>query len=692
MAAHRHWQIYVTSPNGGGNDFGLSELEFMESVGGADVTGSGTASGTGGVPADAFDNNTGTEFQSFTFGGGARELSYDFGSGNDKDILEVAITALATPSNEPLDFEIRHSDDGTSWTSIKAYTGESGWTSLQRRTFGTSAITAVNEVITESIESRMGLGSVGDTVSKYGGHRYFKIVVTQSETPTLVQLASLGVAETAGGPYNFEMEGYTATASSESAGFEAPNAFTSVSWASLGGNAMPQEWVLDFGVGDERDIKEITLNEAGTSNSPEAFSLHYSDDNVTWSQTGEFTTEWLGGYLSQEVFTLGVINVFLVEGLTLDDLEYIGTIYPELAASSLSTADTLGSSSEAVSSVIEDLQATSTILHGLINAIIENVDVNSSLITSAALNNLIEESTRVSSLIKLGFFLSIIDSVNTSSSTELTKKLSGNVEEFTSAVLEIVTQVVGNDKVEEVIEASDFQELPLLALINEIITGNDSLLPSLIAKEVLNDASGFSDSVIENLLLNLTLKDTIDFSSGASLSSILFSKIEDVITFTLKDFDDTSGYYGWTYSPESSAVTNYSLDFSEVTEYGGEYYLGGPSGLFMLGGNLDQNDFIQSRITTAGLSFGAKTEKQIPEVFLGVDGDNIVISVSVDKQETVYYNLVSSGTDPLRTKRLKIGKGLIGNTWQFSLIDKDSEEFNLNSLEFYPVTLKRKHR
>jgi hypothetical protein len=244
--------------------------------------------------------------------------------------------------------------------------------------------------------------------------------------------------------------------------------------------------------------------------------------------------------------------------------------------------------------------------------------------------------------------------------------------------------------VEEVIEASDFQELPLLALINEIITGNDSLLPSLIAKEVLNDASGFSDSVIENLLLNLTLKDTIDFSSGASLSSILFSKIEDVITFTLKDFDDTSGYYGWTYSPESSAVTNYSLDFSEVTEYGGEYYLGGPSGLFMLGGNLDQNDFIQSRITTAGLSFGAKTEKQIPEVFLGVDGDNIVISVSVDKQETVYYNLVSSGTDPLRTKRLKIGKGLIGNTWQFSLMD--SEEFNLNSLEFYPVTLKRKHR
>ena len=109
-------------------------------------------------------------------------------------------------------------------------------------------------------------------------------------------------------------------------------------------------------------------------------------------------------------------------------------------------------------------------------------------------------------------------------------------------------------------------------------------------------------------------------------------------------------------------------------------------------GSRDEDAFIQSKITTAGLTFGKRTEKQIPQVFLGISGTEHVISVSTDEKSTVYYTTKSRPQDGLATKTLKIGKGLIGNTWQFSITDKDQDDFDLDSLEFFPIFLKRKHR
>jgi hypothetical protein len=112
------------------------ECELRIAYGGTDQTGSGTAyaSDTFGslVPANAFDNNTAT----IQGNGDLRTpwLGYDFGSGNDCNIIEFKFTArndgnhLQTP---PTGF-VDNSADGFGWRTQWTFTG-SAYTSGEAR-------------------------------------------------------------------------------------------------------------------------------------------------------------------------------------------------------------------------------------------------------------------------------------------------------------------------------------------------------------------------------------------------------------------------------------------------------------------------------------------------------------------------------------------------------------------------------
>ena len=96
MAAHRYWRI--RSPTA--DPYGLSEVEMRTVTGGPDVTTGGTAiasafyTGGGGFPpSNAFDNNNATLWTTFTVARpvGGHWIGYDFGAGNEKDILEFTL-------------------------------------------------------------------------------------------------------------------------------------------------------------------------------------------------------------------------------------------------------------------------------------------------------------------------------------------------------------------------------------------------------------------------------------------------------------------------------------------------------------------------------------------------------------------------------------------------------------------------
>jgi hypothetical protein len=133
MAAHRYWRIGFGNYVSADVFVAINELELRESIGGADVTGSGTASTKNViystyVPSYAFDNNTAAANSTvFYYSATGNDLApcyldYDFGSGVTKDIVEIGYNVpvfgvgFSSTSSCPKGISLWYSDDGLNYT------------------------------------------------------------------------------------------------------------------------------------------------------------------------------------------------------------------------------------------------------------------------------------------------------------------------------------------------------------------------------------------------------------------------------------------------------------------------------------------------------------------------------------------------------------------------------------------------
>jgi len=130
------WRVKFNT-NGGNTAAGLEELEFRESVGGADIT-TTTANYAisigefGGTPTpNAFDNTAAAWAYNVAVPGAW--IGYCFASA--KQILQVSIKA-STGNAAPVDFDVQGSNDGgMTWTTVRNFVTPATWTNGETRLF-----------------------------------------------------------------------------------------------------------------------------------------------------------------------------------------------------------------------------------------------------------------------------------------------------------------------------------------------------------------------------------------------------------------------------------------------------------------------------------------------------------------------------------------------------------------------------
>jgi hypothetical protein len=286
VAAHRYWRIRFTASNNS-IDTQAAEVELRTSVSGSDVTGSGTASSSSNVggyePAKAFDNNNSTAWNSSTL---PATLTYDFGSGNSYDIVEIAIKIRSDfAGNSPNAWWVEYSDDNTVWYSSWRVTGQTGWSTSEQRTFAYT--------------------SPGGAA-----HRYWRTAITAVNGGSVMQISDLEYRTTAGGS---DVTGSgTASATSTNIGHNASDAFDGDPATSWEANSGSVSLKYDFGSGQDKNVAEVAIvgGQASATVSPKDFTIEYSDDNSTW-------VAWLSviGFTS---WYEGQRNVFQITGVVSD--------------------------------------------------------------------------------------------------------------------------------------------------------------------------------------------------------------------------------------------------------------------------------------------------------------------------------------------------------------------------------------
>lgn len=155
MAAHRYWRFLFGEAMNGGGYITIGEVELRISVGGADQTGSGSSdsdsSYVGYPSSNAFANNGSSYVQSWVSTSGYPHwLSYDFGSGNEKDIIEYTITSSSNHNEAPLNWRLQYSDNNFDWTILRSEVVGS-WSDQETKTFSAVPVTILGRCLNNII-------------------------------------------------------------------------------------------------------------------------------------------------------------------------------------------------------------------------------------------------------------------------------------------------------------------------------------------------------------------------------------------------------------------------------------------------------------------------------------------------------------------------------------------------------------
>ena len=238
--------------------------------------------------------------------------------------------------------------------------------------------------------------------------------------------------------------------------------------------------------------------------------------------------------------------------------------------------------------------------------------------------------------------------------------------------------------------------IPIIAELGNVDHINESFALSSVISSILKSYNSIIESLIlstsetENTLVIISLSDNLLSHDGLITTSNLKSILSDRFIISIPTSSGQETYLSYLLSPETNSVSTFSnYNFDGCTSFGDKYLFYNSSGLFEYGGTSDDGALIQSKIQTVAYDFGTSNLKQIPVVYLGLTSTgSTFMKVRVDGRGECLYKLNKS-TDGLRTQKVAIGKGLIGRYFQFELITTSSD-FHMESIEFFPVQLKRK--
>ena len=248
---------------------------------------------------------------------------------------------------------------------------------------------------------------------------------------------------------------------------------------------------------------------------------------------------------------------------------------------------------------------------------------------------------------------------------------------FSSSILELITYL------ETVVSAK-------AASISEVISLTNAISDLYKVINVITETIVGTDTLSLKYFHIVSLSESLTTSNTLSSSLIGKETLEESFIIKLPEIIGSGTYLAYTYAPESTNVTtytNYNFDGSALFNY--KYLFYNSTGLYEYGGARDDGSVVRSYIQTAGLSFGTSNLKQVPSLYLGYTSDNLVLlRAHVDGKGTFHYKL-NKYTNGLDTKKIDLGKGLLGRYFQFELIT-DADEFEMESIEFMPVVLQRK--
>ena len=372
--------------------------------------------------------------------------------------------------------------------------------------------------------------------------------------------------------------------------------------------------------------------------------------------------------------------------LLVEQRQFLDTLSEDLELTDL--AERIGSY---LTSIAEGVEITDTLLFDHVMVLVETIHANDTLTSIATMENSIIEGAVFTDSVSIALYLLLTEQVDlTDSLTDGVLKLIQLIEAL--QFLEVLDSNHNATVIAaEAIGIYDTLERFFEAILSESLDINDLLIHNLLAAHLMVDALIMTDTVAASAAFYFIQEELIEVTDTLELAQILQAALSEGIIFVTSFDLGGHTYTGWCMNSENFAVSTYSnYDFNSLIEADGQYYGAKTDGIYLLEGLKDETDYITATIRTGKLDFETSNLKNVNQAYIGFTGTgDIVLKVIVDQDIETWYNLTST-KGSIHTDRVSLAKGPQGRYWQFELVTQDHTEFELDTLELFPIILKRK--
>lgn len=253
-------------------------------------------------------------------------------------------------------------------------------------------------------------------------------------------------------------------------------------------------------------------------------------------------------------------------------------------------------------------------------------------------------------------------------------------------------------------------------VVAETLALNDTL--AIISKEQLSDGAAFAGAfsthltarirALDELLLagqpvaglrvHAAVSDTLALGDAPTSAAQMLAHLQDTVGFavTLRLGDDL--YVAWVVNTETRAATQYeNFPFNSFAALDGRYFAAADDGVYRLGGDQDDGEAIRARFRVGLNNLGTGKEKRMPAMYWGYRADGGLVLKVITTEPTGekvenWYALRPRGAGAPREGRTQIGRGIKAVFWDFEVENLDGSDFEIDSLELYPMILDRRVR
>jgi hypothetical protein len=151
-----------------------------------------------------------------------------------------------------------------------------------------------------------------------------------------------------------------------------------------------------------------------------------------------------------------------------------------------------------------------------------------------------------------------------------------------------------------------------------------------------------------------------------------------------------SGTKVWVYNVENGGTTQYdNFAFNSFAKRGTEYLAAADDGIYSLGGATDFGQAITAEVVLALSRFATPQKKYFPALYLGVSSAGKML-LKATVEGTDWFFEANNTTLNMANQRIDLGKGLVGSHWQFTIMNQNGLDFDLESVEFLPLISTRR--